>query len=104
MPVMPENIARVGDAHITQVVTPGEWIPGSRNVLLEQEDTSFWLLSDIIVVRNPSPWKILSVGDFLILSGLAVTLAGVAAMGVRSSAQGRRAIAESYAGGRSGEI
>lgn len=88
MPVTPETIERVGVPHWLEVAEEGEAIPGSKNVLLPREDTRFWPLSDVLVWDNPTGIRAFSVGDVVILFGLAVTLVELLAPRPRGAAPG----------------
>lgn len=74
MPVTPETMERAGIARRIEGVEEGEAIPLTKNVLLAREDTRLWALSDILVWDNPANIRAFSVGDLVILFGLAVTL------------------------------
>jgi len=72
MPVTPETLAR-GD--FPDDVTIGQWVPGSKDVLLEREDVRLWALGDRYVLDSGPATLAYSVGDAFILGGLLVFLA-----------------------------
>ena len=75
MPVSPEDIAELNMAERIENVQLGDPIPGSKGILMAPRDARFWFLSDIIVPpRGPIP-EVVSVGDLLVLGGLALACA-----------------------------
>jgi hypothetical protein len=72
MPVTPETLAR-GD--FPDDVTVGEWVPGSKDVLLEREDVRLWALGDRYVFDSGPATLAYSVGDVFIFVGLAAFVA-----------------------------
>ena len=74
MPITPEAVLRTGDLPGDAVV--GEWLPGSKDVLLEREDVRLWFLGDRLTWQAISPLlRAFSIGDVAIFAGLLVTLA-----------------------------
>lgn len=72
MPVTPETLAR-GD--FPENVEVGEWVPGSKDVLLEREDVRLWALGDRFVLNDFLGGTIAySFGDIILLAGLVVFL------------------------------
>ena len=66
MPITPETIARTGDVPDVDV---GEWIPGSKDVLMERDDVRLYFLSDRLV-WGATPVRAFSIGDVVIVVGL----------------------------------
>ena len=74
MPITPETILRTGA--LPEGVSTGDWIPGSKDVLLAREDVHLWFLTDRLVWDDiSSVFRAFSLGDLVIVAGLAVTLA-----------------------------
>lgn len=73
MPVTPESVMASGKGHRLEGVALGEPMPNSKDVLLERENTRLWMLTDIFSVATPIARKSFSIGDVLVLVGLAVT-------------------------------
>lgn len=71
MPVTPETLAR-GD--FPEDVRPGDWVPGSKDVLLEEEDVRLWALGDRFVVDGLGGTIAYSPGDIFIAVGVVVLL------------------------------
>ncbi|MFQ6019614.1 MAG: DUF5317 domain-containing protein, partial [Dehalococcoidia bacterium] len=75
MPVSPQTAIRAGVADRLAELRLGDPIPGSKNVLLDKDDTRLQFLSDTLVLDNPVGVYAYSVGDMVIAGGLLVTLA-----------------------------
>jgi hypothetical protein len=60
---------------IPEDVNPGDWIPHSKDVLLDRADVHLYVLSDHLVVKNQQIIRVFSVGDILIAAGILVTAA-----------------------------
>ena len=74
MPITPEVVLRTGPLPVDAVV--GEWLPGSKDVLLEREDVRLWFLGDRLTWNAISSLlRAFSIGDVVIFVGLLVTLA-----------------------------
>lgn len=71
MPVTPATLEAAG-YHLD--VAPGEWVPRSKDVLLEREKTRLWFLTDRFVWRDLPTARAFSPGDVLIAAGLLLTL------------------------------
>jgi hypothetical protein len=70
MPITPETLAR-GD--FPEDVEPGEWVPHSKDVLLERDDVRLWGLSDRFVIDDFLGGTLAySVGDIFLAVGFAV--------------------------------
>lgn len=72
MPITPQTLERTGA--VPQGVSPGDWVPDSKDVLLERNDTRLWFLSDRIVVQDLPGFRAFSIGDVVIALGLVVTV------------------------------
>jgi hypothetical protein len=73
MAIAPETILRTGQLPADAVV--GEWLPGTKDVLLERSDIRLWFLTDRLVWDPISGVvRAFSVGDLVIAAGLVVTL------------------------------
>jgi len=73
MAITPETILKTGDLPDDAVV--GEWLPGSKDVLLERGDVRLWFLTDRLTWDAVSPAiRAFSVGDVIIVAGLLITL------------------------------
>lgn len=71
MPVGRDGIEAV-DRHSVQELTPGAYIPGTKNVYQEKSETRFSELSDVIIVPLPKPLKrAISIGDVFVALGIA---------------------------------
>ncbi len=74
MPITPETILRTGT--LPEGVFPGDWLTGSKDVLLAREDVHLWFLTDRLVWADVSSvFRAFSVGDVVIIAGLVATLA-----------------------------
>lgn len=77
MPITPETLTRINPGS-----TPAGWSIGmhygySKDVILMQEGTRLWLLSDVLVLPPPFPWPTaFSLGDLLIALGIVLLLQG----------------------------
>lgn len=77
MPVDPGTVATI-DRHDLAKLEAGHYVPGTKNVLLERDDTRLAPLSDRILLRLPYPLtKAISLGDVIIYAGAALTFAEV---------------------------
>jgi len=74
MAITPRTILKTGSLPDDAVV--GEWLPGSKDILLERGDVHLWSLTDRLTWDAISPpFRAFSVGDVVIVVGLALTLA-----------------------------
>jgi len=71
MPVTAETLAHGG---FPSDVSVGEWVPGSKDVLLSRDDVRLWFLSDRFVLEALPRTLAYSLGDVIILMGLVVFL------------------------------
>lgn len=75
MPITPEAVVSAGQAESIEGLTDGDAIPYSKNVLMEEENTHFYQLSDRIAWNSPIFIRAFSIGDLVIAAGLLVMLA-----------------------------
>ena len=73
MAITPETILRTGP--LPHDAVTGEWVRGSKDILLEREDVRLWFLTDRLV-WDPisSVIRAFSIGDVVIVAGVIVTL------------------------------
>jgi hypothetical protein len=77
MPITPETLAQINPGS-----TPEQWHLGthysySKDIILSQEATRLWALSDILILPPPFPRPTaFSVGDLVIAVGIVITLQG----------------------------
>jgi len=69
MPITPETLEKTGD--IPEDARVGEWVEGTKDVLLEREDVRLYALSDRLT-GNHSPVRAFSIGDLIILAGAVI--------------------------------
>ncbi len=72
MPITPHNLERSGHSEVD--VSPGDWVPDSKDVLLARDDTRLYFLTDTLVRKNATGINAFSIGDVIIGAGLIVTL------------------------------
>ncbi len=76
MAITPQTILKTGSLPDDAVV--GEWLPGSKDILLERGDVHLWFLTDRLTWDAISPaFRAFSIGDVVIVVGLLLTLAGL---------------------------
>lgn len=76
MAITPETILKTGSLPDDAVV--GEWLPGSKDVLLERGDVHLWFLTDRLTWDAVSPaFRAFSIGDAIIVVGLILVLAEI---------------------------
>ena len=91
MPVSPASVARTGDSGIIENIPVGEAVPGSKSILLREDDMALGAFADRIVVDPPAIGvKVVSVGDLLIGAGLALATAQVLTRTTSSIIAGNR--------------
>lgn len=74
MAITQETLLKTGDIPDDAVV--GEWLPGSKDILLEREDVRLWALTDRLTWDRVAPaFRAFSIGDVVIVAGLVLTLA-----------------------------
>jgi hypothetical protein len=83
MPITAETILKTGPLPDDAVV--GEWLPGSKDVLLERDDVRLWFLTDRLT-WDPlsSALRAFSIGDVIIAAGALVTLVELLSPRLRS--------------------
>jgi hypothetical protein len=73
MAVTPETLLKTGPLPSDAVV--GEWVPGTKDILLERSDVNLWPLTDRLVWDPISDVvRAFSVGDVVIAFGVIVTV------------------------------
>jgi hypothetical protein len=73
MAITPETILKTGSIPGDAVI--GEWLPGSKDVLVERADVHLWFLTDRLTWDAISPaFRAFSVGDVVIVAGLVFTV------------------------------
>lgn len=71
MPVTPEAIERAGLGDRVLIQEGRTYVAGSKDVVLEADETVLWPLSDVVVIPEGIPFStIFSVGDLLIAVGV----------------------------------
>jgi hypothetical protein len=74
MPITTETILKTGPLPDDAVV--GEWLPGSKDILLDRDDVRLWFLTDRLTWDPISSFiRAFSLGDIIIAIGLVVTVA-----------------------------
>ena len=77
MPISPQTLVRINPGSTLDQWTVGFHYGRSKDIILLQQDTTLWWLSDILVLPPPFPWPTaFSVGDLLIALGIIVLLQG----------------------------
>jgi len=77
MPITPQTLVRINPGSTLDQWPVGYHYGNSKDVILLQEATVFWFLSDILVLPPPFPWPAaFSVGDMLIALGIVILLQG----------------------------
>jgi len=73
MAITPETLLQSGSMPGDAVL--GEWVPGTKDILLHRSDVHLWALTDRLV-WDPisSVIRAFSIGDVVIVSGLLITL------------------------------
>jgi hypothetical protein len=74
MPVSPASMEKGGLGEELAGLGPGDAVPDSKNVLLEESDTNLQWLSDRFTWGSPGPFSVFSIGDVIIGAGLIVVL------------------------------
>jgi hypothetical protein len=76
MPITPQILVRINPTDSAQQWLEGTHYGYSKDIILAQEDTRLWLLSDVLAVPPPFPWPTaFSVGDLILAAGIVVLLA-----------------------------
>ena len=74
MPISPASMEKAGLGEELAELGPGDAVPDSKNVLLEESDTNLQWLSDRFTWGSPGPFSVFSIGDVIIAAGLVVVL------------------------------
>ena len=74
MPISPASMEKEGLGEELVELGPGDAVPDSKNVLLEESDTHLQWLSDRFTWGSPGPFSVFSIGDVVIAAGLIVVL------------------------------
>jgi Family of unknown function (DUF5317) len=80
MPTTPEDYAKYS---WPQDATIGSWIPHTKDVLLERKDVRLYYLGDHLRWDDQALIRVFSIGDLVIMAGLALTVAELALPRVR---------------------
>lgn len=77
MPITPETLVRINPGASLEQCTIGYHYGFSKDVILVQENTRLWLLSDALVLPAPFPWPTaFSLGDLILGAGIVWLLHG----------------------------
>lgn len=77
MPISPETLVQINPGSMLEQWTGGIHYGYSKDLILLQEQTRLWLLSDILILPPPFPWPTaFSLGDLLIAAGVLLLLQG----------------------------
>jgi hypothetical protein len=82
MPITPETLLRTGSIPSDAIF--GEWVPGTKDILLERDDIRLYFLTDRLVwdpISNVI--RAFSIGDVVIAAGVVVTLVDLFAPRIR---------------------
>ncbi|MCI0820679.1 MAG: DUF5317 domain-containing protein [Chloroflexi bacterium] len=71
MPITPETLLKTGD--VPEDARIGEWVEGTKDVLLERDDTRLYFFSDRLT-SDLSPSRAFSIGDVVLIVGAVVLL------------------------------
>lgn len=70
MPIMPQAVLQGKGEAVAQQVRPGQRLAGSKDIVLTEESTRLWVLSDILVIPGPQPVRgVFSLGDIVVALG-----------------------------------
>jgi hypothetical protein len=72
MPITPETLQKSGD--VPEDAEIGEWVSGTKDVLLERDDVHVYFLSDRLT-SDLSPFRAFSIGDVFLVGGALILLA-----------------------------
>ncbi|HLG70659.1 MAG TPA: DUF5317 domain-containing protein [Chloroflexota bacterium] len=73
MPVSRETMEAAGEGGLVANVAEGQPVFGSKDVLLSQEHTRLWMLSDTLIIPPPIR-RVVSWGDFVTYAGMAYVI------------------------------
>lgn len=71
MPITPETLQKTGD--VPEDARVGEWVRGTKDVLLERDDVHLYFFSDRLT-SDLSPFRAFSVGDVVLIGGVTFLL------------------------------
>lgn len=74
MPISPANMEKAGLGGELAELELGDAVPLTKNVLLEESDTSLQWLTDRFTWDSLGPFPVFSIGDVIIAAGLVVVL------------------------------
>jgi hypothetical protein len=66
MPITPETLEKSGD--VPEDARIGEWVSGTKDVLVERDDVHLYFLSDRLT-SDLSPFRAFSIGDLALIAG-----------------------------------
>jgi hypothetical protein len=72
MPITPQTLEKTGEVPADAEI--GEWVPRTKDVLLEREDVHLYALSDRLT-SDLSPFRAFSIGDLIIVTGAVILTA-----------------------------
>ena len=76
MPISPQTLVRINPATSVQQWPEGTHYGHSKDIILVQEDTLLWPLSDALAIPPPFPWPTaFSAGDLILAAGIVALLA-----------------------------
>jgi len=79
MPITPETLVQINPGSSLAQWTAGAHYGYSKDIILAQQSTALWSLSDILVLPPPFPWPTaFSLGDLIIALGIITLLQGSA--------------------------
>lgn len=71
MPITPETLVRINPGTTLATWPAGVHYGGSKDLILPRQQTTLWLLSDILAVPPPFPWPVaFSLGDLIMAAGV----------------------------------
>lgn len=76
MPTTPEAYLKTGD--LPDDARIGEWLPRSKDVLLERDDVRLYFLADRLTIGGQHVVHVFSLGDVIIAAGVIATAAELA--------------------------
>jgi hypothetical protein len=76
MPITPQTLVRINPASSVEQWSEGTHYGYSKDIILVQENTRVWPLSDILAIPPPFPWPTaFSAGDLILAAGIVLLLA-----------------------------
>lgn len=76
MPITPQTLVRINPASSVEQWSEGTHYGYSKDIILVQENTRVWALSDILAIPPPFPWPTaFSAGDLILAAGIVLLLA-----------------------------